>query len=69
MQNTKIPQAIFAKCYHAGNEDGVNEIGIGPFTQHYLGNGKYSTDYTHTWATPTMNAAAYEKRRLEIWVK
>ena len=58
---------IFA--FNRFGEAGVNEIGIGPFTQHYLGNGKYSTDYTHTWATPTMNAAAYERRRLEIWVK
>lgn len=49
--------------------EGVNEIGIGPFAQHYLGNDKYSTDYTHTWATPTMNASAYEKRILEIWTK
>lgn len=58
---------VFA--FNRFGEAGVNEIGIGPFTQHYLGNGKYSTDYTHTWETPTMNAAAYETRRLEIWVK
>ena len=58
---------VFA--FNRFGETGVNEIGIGPFTQHYLGNGKYSTDYTHTWATPTLNASAYETRRLEIWVK
>ena len=47
--------------------DGVNELGIGAFEQHYLGNDKYSRDYTHTWATPTMNAAAYDLRHLELW--
>ncbi len=48
--------------------DGVNEIGIGNFEQHYLGNDKYSRDYTNTSATPTMNASAYDLRHLELWL-
>lgn len=48
-------------------QDGVNEIGISTFEQHYLGDKKYSRDYTYTWETPTMNAGAYEVRRLEVW--
>lgn len=63
----KDGKLLFA--FNRFGEDGVNEIGIGPFAQHYLGNDKYSTDYTHTWATPTMNASAYETRKLEIWTK
>lgn len=66
-QAWKDGKLLFA--FNRFGEDGVNEIGIGPFTQHYLGNDKYSTDYTHTWATPTMNASAYETRKLEIWTK
>lgn len=67
LQAWKDGKLLFA--FNRFGEDGVNEIGIGQFEQHYLGNDKYSTDYTHTWATPTMNASAYETRKLEIWTK
>lgn len=66
-QAWKDGRLLFA--FNRFGEEGVNEIGIGQFEQHYLGNNKYSKDYTHTWATPTMNASAYEKRKLEIWTK
>lgn len=66
-QAWKDGKLLFA--FNRFGEDGVNEIGIGQFEQHYLGNNKYSKDYTHTWATPTMNASAYETRKLEIWTK
>ena len=48
---------------------GTNEIGIGNFAQHYLGNNRLSSDYTLTSETPSMNASAYEIRRLEVYVK
>lgn len=66
-QAWKDGKLLFA--FNRFGEDGVNEIGIGQFEQHYLGNNKYSKDYTHTWATPTMNASAYETRKLEVWTK
>lgn len=49
--------------------EGTNEIGIGNFAQHYLGNNRLSSDYTYTSETPSMNASAYEIRRLEVFVR
>lgn len=48
---------------------GANEIGIGNFDQHYLGNQRRSGDYTGTSETETMSAPAFTVRNLEVWVK
>ena len=47
------------------------EFGIGNFSSHYFrgANDPQTIDYTYTYGSEKMNAAAYSVKRIEIWTK
>lgn len=47
------------------------EFGIGNFSSHYFrgANDPQTIDYTYTYSSEKMNAAAYSVKRIEIWTK